>query len=287
MRRSAFLVLFLFAAGCVSVSSTGHAPAPPASRSTPASEADNRLLYSVLWVQTAGEYRALSRQAWAAARTALDHALADPSIVAVVEQPPGATAALPPALIVDIDETVLDNSAMEARLIEDRATFTPERWDEWVQERAATPVPGSLEFLRYAASRGVTVFYVSNREATQEAATRDNLVRLGYPVASEPDVVLLRGEIGEGSEKTPRRASVASRYRVVLMAGDDLGDFLPNARVGVAEREEMVRRYESWWGTRWIVLPNPMYGSWEGALTAGAKPEDRDRRLLDALRPLR
>ena len=285
MRRSAFLVLFLFAGGCASVSSTAPAPPPAASRPV-ASEADHRLLYSVLWVQTAGEYQALSMQAWAAARIALDQALDDRSIVAVVE-PSGIPAALPPAVIVDIDETVLDNSAAEARLIEDRATFSPERWDEWVQERAATPVPGSLDFLRYAASRGVTVFYVSNREATQEAATRDNLARLGYPVASEPDVVLLRGEIGEGSEKEPRRASVASRYRVVLMAGDDLGDFLPNARVGVEEREAMVRRYESWWGRRWIVLPIPMYRSWESALTAGAKPEERDRRLLVALRPLR
>ena len=113
-----------------------------------------------------------------------------------------------------------------------------------------------------------------------------NLEGLGFPVEVNFDTVLLRGEREEWSqsEKASRRAHVASTHRIVMLIGDDLGDFLPGIRVSKAERDRIVQPYESWWGRRWFVLPNPMYGSWEGALTSGAPPEERRQRLLDALR---
>ena len=286
MRRTALAVsLSLLLTACA----TAPAVAPPVQTEASVDRARNPLLYSVVWLQTSGEYRALSLQAFSAAETALVRALADPGWTAAVEQP-SAAAALPPAVIVDIDETVLDNSPFEARLIEDGGSFTPETWAAWVEERSADPIPGAVDFARQAAARGVTMIYVSNRDAEGETATRDNLIRLGFPVSDATDTVLLRGELEEWkeSDKGTRRAWVAQRYRIIAMIGDDLGDFLPNARVSRQEREAMVDRYRDWWGTRWFVIPNPMYGSWETSLTSGATtPEARMERLMQSLRPAR
>ncbi|MFN2441515.1 MAG: 5'-nucleotidase, lipoprotein e(P4) family [Thermoanaerobaculia bacterium] len=289
MRRTALAVsLLTLLSACSTAPAPVAAPAPlQAERAEDRSR--NPLLYSVVWLQTSGEYRALALQAFAAAGSAIDRALADPSWTAAVEQP-SAGPMLPPAVIVDIDETMLDNSPFEARLIKDGGAFTPETWAGWVEERNAGPIPGALEYARQAAASGVTIFYVSNRDAEGEMATRDNLVRVGFPVATEVDTVLLRGEREDwkNSDKGTRRAWVAERHRIVAMIGDDLGDFLPNARVGRDERDAMVERYREWWGTRWFVIPNPMYGSWEGALTSGATtPEERMERLMQALRPAR
>ena len=230
-------------------------------------------LNAVLFVQTAGEYGALARQAYAAATLALDAALADPTRSADLAQAArGGFAGAPPAVIVDVDETVLDNSAFQARLVRDGASYTPERWRAWTQEAAAPPVPGAVAFARAANARGVTVVYVTNRRADEEADTRRNLLAAGLPVAGGQDVILTRGERpewGSTGDKTARRAEVARRFRIVLLVGDNLGDFLePGATV--AERQAAVERHADYWGRRWIVLPNPTYGDWEGALLGGA-----------------
>ncbi|HVR43830.1 MAG TPA: 5'-nucleotidase, lipoprotein e(P4) family [Thermoanaerobaculia bacterium] len=293
MRRTVQIAVLLLAVGCrtpgMVAPPPSAAPEPVAPAATPSatarSTADHRLLNAVLWIQTAAEYRALALQAFNSARTALDRALADPTISAAPEQLSPDTS-LPPAVIVDVDETMLDNSPFEARLILSGGSFNAQNWTAWVDERNAPAIPGALEFARHAASRGVTIFYVSNRDAEHEAATRDNLRSAGFPLSAEIDTVLLRGERPEWatSEKSDRRRSVARGFRVLLMIGDDLGDFLPGVRVSRDERLDKIRPYESWWGTRWFVVPNPMYGSWEGALTAGASPEERDQRLLESLR---
>ena len=286
MRRTALAVsLSMLLTACA----TAPAVAPPVQTEASVDRARNPLLYSVVWLQTSGEYRALSLQAFSAAESALARAVADPNWTAAAEQPT-APAGLPPAVIVDIDETMLDNSPFEARLIEDGGSFTPETWAAWVEERSADPIPGAVEFARHAAARGVTMIYVSNRDAEGETATRDNLIRLGFPVSDQVDTVLLRGEREEWkeSDKGTRRAWVAERYRIIAMIGDDLGDFLPNARVSREQREAMVDRYRDWWGTRWFVIPNPMYGSWETSLTSGATtPDERMERLMRSLRPAR
>ncbi len=230
---------------------------------------------STLWIQVAGEYRASAVQAWRGAATALDKALADPQWTAALEQQPGYDA-LPPAIIVDADETVIDNSNFEAQLVVNDTTFEPSMWDAWVQQGTAGAVPGALEFLNDAAARGVKIFYVTNRDHSGEAATLRNLESLGFPVATDEDVLLMRGENGWTSDKSPRRARVAERFRIVIMAGDDMNDFVSGTRVGTQERLNIVDRYEDYWGERWIVLPNPMYGSWDRALY------DYDRGLSEA-----
>lgn len=225
------------------------------------------VLDATLWMQTSAEYAAMSRQIWTAASRLLPEALADTTWSAALEQEVGA-GNLPPAVIVDVDETVLDNSPYAARLIGSDASFTEASWAEWVNEARARPIPGALEFVRRARELGVEVFYVTNRLANLEAGTRRNLEAMGFPPGEAEDVYLLKNEReGWGSDKTSRRAWVAERYRVLLLAGDDLNDFTSGARgTSVAARARLVERHADKWGTRWIVLANPTYGSWVSAL---------------------
>lgn len=257
----------------------------PARDAAPPGLAEPPLLQSVLWVQTSAEYRALAEQAFAVAGTTLDRALADSTWTAAVEQT-GDFAGLPAAVIVDVDETTLDNSPFEARLVRSGESFDPADWAAWVEEAAAPPVPGALEFAREADRRGVTIFYVTNRDAPYEAATRRNLERAGFPLPTDRDVLLLRGERPEWtSDKTSRRAHVAADHRVLLVIGDDLNDFVL-ARLPLEERDALVRRHAERWGERWIVLPNPMYGSWESAAVGPGEdltPEQELRRKIERL----
>ena len=229
-------------------------------------------LYATLWMQTSAEYRATAWQAYAGARETLRRALADSTWTAAVEQEGSDFAALPPAVVLDVDETVLDNSPHQARAIQAGVSFDREIWEAWVDEGRARAVPGAPEFLRLADSLGVEVFYVTNRDHPLEPATRRNLEAAGLPVDPRVDTVLTRGEReGWGSDKMSRREAIAERYRIVLLVGDDFSDFV-SARLPRADRDRLVERYRDRWGERWIVLPNPTYGSWEGALY----PEDED-----------
>ena len=223
-------------------------------------------LHAVLWMQTAAEYRALATAIYARAVPALDRALQDPAWTAAVEQT-GEYASLPPAVIVDLDETVLDNSAFQGQLVRDRTSFTEAAWVDWVRTRQAGAVPGAQTFIHAVEERGVRVFYVSNRAAAQEESTVENLRSLGLETAG--DRVLLPGEDGWTTDKSPRRAFVAEHYRVLMLVGDDLGDFVAIARLSPAERGALVDRYADRWLERWILLPNASYGSWLRALTSG------------------
>lgn len=228
-------------------------------------------LNAVLWMQRALEYEATATQAYRLARQQLDLALQQPAWTAAIEQG-GETAALKPAVILDIDETVLDNSYYQARLVRDGTTFSDETWDRWCAEARARAIPGAREFTQYAASRGVTVFYITNRRAGVEDATRKNLVAEGFPIDAGADTVLTRGERPEweASAKGPRRAHVAREFRVLLLVGDDLGDFVANASGPPETRRAAAAPHAEWWGVRWIMLPNPTYGSWERALVGDA-----------------
>jgi acid phosphatase len=223
-------------------------------------------LDATLWVQTSAEYRALGIEAYAAATSRLEGALGDSTWTAALEQSPG-FGSLPPAVVLDVDETVLDNSPHQARLVASNQTFGRESWNKWVTEATADPVPGALEFTKAADDLGIAVFYVTNRNHELEQPTRENLEKHGFPLPVDEDRLLLRGEReGWGSDKTTRRAFVARGYRIVMLVGDDLNDFVSGARVSPADRIALAERYSQWWGSRWVILPNPTYGSWEGAL---------------------
>jgi len=259
----------------------------------PAARAGNALpqrtwegLSATLWVQTAAESTLLSEATFAAAGAALERALADPAWSAVGQ---GAeAAALPVAVIVDVDETMLDNVAYQAELLLRGEAFGAASWGAWVSAAVAPARPGALEFARVAAARGVTIFYVTNRDPDQETATRENLLRAGFPLSEQVDAVLMENERpGWGRDKESRRAAVAADYRVVLLLGDDLNDFVTADRLTFAERRELADRVRPHFGVDWFLFANPMYGSWQRALggnLSGLSAEEVARRRAASLR---
>src|SRR5690606_35172838 len=184
-----------------------------------------------------------------------------------------AVAKAPPAVIVDVDETVLDNSKYQVRAAYGGTTFDPVTWTAWCNEAAAPALPGALEFLNYAAGQGCTVFYITNRNEAEKEATVRNLAELGFPNADAGHVRVMT----EGSDKTARRAAVkAAGYEVVLLLGDQLTDFdqrLKHRTVG--ERDLGVREgLADSLAQYFILLPNPMYGTWLDFVT-GRDMEDK------------
>jgi 5'-nucleotidase (lipoprotein e(P4) family) len=250
--------------------------------------ADDRL-HSVLWVQSAVEYRALTRQIWRQVETAIEAGRDNPRVNALVGSTRGRDAR-PPAIVVDVDETVLDNAPYEARLVQDGADYAPKSWAAWVKEAQARPVPGALNALTRAAAAGVAVFYVTNRDAALEEPTRQNLARWGFPIDPRRDVVMMKNERPEWtSDKSSRRAFVAKTHRIIALVGDDFGDFMPGAREGLTMRRELAEEHDARWGRSWFVLPNPMYGSWERSLYDFKRVEgvERRRAMQRGLEPLR
>jgi 5'-nucleotidase (lipoprotein e(P4) family) len=220
-------------------------------------------LNSILWIQTSAEYQMVATQSYLLAKLFLDRGLEDSSWTAAVEQLEDYSQ-LPPAIIVDVDETVLDNSPYYARLEHAGEYWDDDLWNNWVLEMHASDVPGSVEFLRYAQSKGVMVFYVTNRSREHEQATRSNLLSLGLPISDQVDTILTRGEKGNWDfDKTNRRSYVAEQYRIILIIGDDANDFIAVTNNYTPEQiTKMINKYRE----KWIVIPNPIYGSWEFAL---------------------
>src|SRR5688572_5042278 len=247
--------LLLLAALVASTSCAARGQASPGSAAAAgaAHSIAHENLNAVLWMQTALEYEASALQAYRLAQLQLDAALADPSWTAAIEQT-GDASKLPPAVILDVDETVLDNSYYQARMVRDNTAYSTATWDPWVEEARATAIPGAREFTHYAAQKGVTVFYVTNRTTNLEAATRRNLTAEQFPLSTTIDTVLVRGERPEWSTsaKGERRAHVARDYRILMLVGDDLGDFVVDASGTPQERRTRTELYDGWWGRRWI-----------------------------------
>lgn len=223
---------------------------------------------ATLWVQNAAEYSALTTQAYFTAMRNLQLPLEDSFWTASVEQgDKSEITSLPPAIILDIDETVLDNSPFQARMIKQGKSYNTNDWNAWCNEANADAVPGALEFTRYAAEQGVEIFYISNRDYAVEEATRANLKALGFPVADTADQILTKGEQPEwDSSKIKRRAVIEQNYRVVMIFGDDLNDFIPAKNISQSERKQIIDEYSEFFGKKWFMLPNPVYGSWDQAL---------------------
>lgn len=243
----------------------------------------HEFLQSTLWIQHAAEYDATTRQLFRVAQDRLVEALSDPDWTALPDDQGGDR---PPAVILDVDETVLDNSPYHARMVLKEGTYDPETWHDWVLAAAAQPLPGAAEFLNLARSKGVTIFYVTNRNDQQEEATRRNLIAAGLPVEDGEDGLLVVGESEWTEDKEARRRYVARSYRVLLLLGDDLNDFVSARKIAPEQREALVEANADRWGRQWILLPNQSYGSWEGSLLPGSRSRheqlERKRQLLDA-----
>ncbi len=226
--------------------------APAFSQAQEPADKENEVL-AILWQQQSGEHRALCYQAYALARMLLDRDLRNHRV------------RTRRALIVDLDETVWDTSTYEAANVKLSKGY-PEGWNEWMLSERATALPGAVEFLNYATSRGVRVFYVTNRKPLAQAATAANLKKLGFPAVND-ETLLLRDD-PEIESKTKRRQAISAKYHVVLLMGDDLNDFdqVFEKSKTIASRIEATDRNKSQFGTHFIVLPNPMYGNWANSL---------------------
>ncbi len=276
-------------AGCAGAPNARKAPVAPAPV-VPAGPAANDNLNAVAWTQTAIEHDLIYREVYRQAGEKLAAALKDSKWDALPKgDRKGKLKGLKPAVIVDVDETVLDNSPYQARLIQSGGEFNEATWAQWCREKAAKALPGALEFAKLAAKRGVTVFYLSNRAQDLNEVTLENLREAGFPVAGDSAFLglgtVVEGCEQNGSEKGCRRELVGRKYRVLMQFGDQIGDFVDvlNTPEG---RRAAVEPYLDWVGQRWFVLPNPTYGSWEPALFNNEwsqAPELRRRAKMDAL----
>jgi len=235
----------------------------------------------IAWIDSAAEYDALTLQAYRSATRQLDELIADKDSTALPGQEDAAE--LPPAVILDVDETSLSNVDFQVYI---EGNFSHEAFDHWQLNNAARRIEGAPEFIRAAREKGVTVFFITNRPCherdfapgpcPQEAITLKNLAEAG--IETDAEHLMLVGEKPEWNrEKRLRQELVATDHRVIMLIGDDLGDFLPCVRAKpiapcpaatVEDRARMTRQYSEYWGVRWHILPNPMHGSWSSFISA-------------------
>lgn len=220
----------------------GPEPCPPA-KEIPIKE---HVISSVLWQQTAGEYKALCYQGFNIATARIQNMEFEG------EQPL--------AIITDIDETVLDNSPYSGMQVEKDLDFDKADWKVWGEQESAKALPGAIEFFNLADSLGIEVFYISNRYQVQLEETLNNMRALNLPNADTSHVFLKT----ETSEKQARRDRVLANHNVILYLGDNLSDFSSVFDgQGTESRNQSVNNLQASFGERFIVFPNPMYGDWE------------------------
>jgi len=223
----------------------------------------HKWLNGILWAQTSVEFQVAVHQAFNTAKINIEKALNDPDWTAALEQTEGYQG-LKPAVIIDVDETVLDNSPFEARLVKAGIDFDYKLWEAWVNESKADVMPGAKSFIQYVKTKGVKIFYVTNR--LLEAATVKN-IKIALDPKVTPDDVLCKNEKSDwGSDKTSRRAFIARDYRILLLMGDDYNDFTFLGKSSPEERIAKTKTHEQYWGKQWIMVSNPVYGHWERAL---------------------
>lgn len=253
------------------------APPRPATGQVPVAPPEflpNRGLDAALYVHTAAEYRACCLQAYA---------VAEERLAAFKTTAP---AGKPPAVVLDLDETVFDNGGFQAAQVRGGRDYDPRAWDLWEEKPDGVElVPGAKAFVLAADKMGVRPVYLSNRLAKNAATVRAALKRLGLPAVTDGQLHLAT----KTSDKTDRRKEVEAAYQVLMYVGDNLRDFDEAYRfadlsraagkdldAAIAARKDRVDADRAAWGRRWIVLPNPTYGEW-------AKPFGRGRDDLDRL----
>lgn len=246
-------------------------------------------LNAVLWDQTSVEAKANALGAYALARLRLDEALADKNWTAAPVEQTGNFQDLPPAIILDVDDTVVNTSPYQARNITAGTSFSPQTWTEYVKAEIDTPIPGAVDFTQYAASKGVKVFYVTNRTTEEEGPTVEEMKKMGFPMGDNVDTFLSAKEHPDwGSAKGTRRAYIAKDYRILLLLGDNFGDFSDDYKGTVEERDKAFQDNAAHWGHDWIAIANPTYGSFESAPYHGdykLPPEEQRKMKQDALKP--
>jgi 5'-nucleotidase (lipoprotein e(P4) family) len=238
----AMFLLVLFAA----CSTTKHT-----AQNNSTSTVNNGKVWASLWQQRSAEYRALCFQAYNLAKLRLDDALKR-------------TGGKPLAVVSDIDETILDNSPYDAQRAINNQEYEATTWKQWTAKAECDTVAGAPNFFKYAASKGVTVFYITNRDEDERSGTLKNLQRYNMPNADDAHLILKSGS----SSKESRRLQVLNQYNIVLLCGDNLADFdkLYDNHPTQTSRNTVTTQLMQQFGNKYIVLPNPSYGDWEGSL---------------------
>lgn len=208
-------------------------------------------VWAALYQQRAAEYKALCFQAYNIARQRIDQEVKKHS-------------KKPYAIVTDIDETLLDNSPYDAARALKNLDYTSQTWKEWTAKAIADTVPGAPSFFKYAASRGIKVFYITNRDQDEGAATLKNLQLYHLPYADNAHLFLKNGS----SSKESRRREVLKKYNIVLLCGDNLPDFdaLYDNKPTEQRRTAVTEMLRKQFGKRYIIIPNPTYGDFESAL---------------------
>lgn len=242
-------------------------------RAASAQQTADAEVMALLWMRTAAEYRALCYQGYNAAMAEIDRALVD------------SRRDRPLAIVLDCDETVVDNTAaMAADAARGNGLYTSPWWNQWVAKGEAAALPGAADFLNAVHAKGVAIFYVTNRlESTGYAATERNLRALGFP-SVDREHLLLATDTGN---KQIRFDQIAAKYDVVCYMGDNAGDLpIGTYGKGLADRNAVIDANKDRFGTKYIVFPNPAYGAWVSALAPhyfDLTPKERsevNRRLL-------
>lgn len=226
---------------------------PEQKNANPNLSESEHLVMATDWFQKSAEMRACYYQAFSLARYKLN------------EKQSAYHGDKPTAVVLDIDETVLDNSPFEVHLINTGQRYSGNLWQEWTSKGTAKALPGALDFTQYAKKIGVEVIYISNRKTNELEITLENLKNEGFPNA-DSNFVYLR-PMDKSGDKTERRNFVREKYDVLLYIGDNLTDFSQiygerGANLGFS----LVDSTKNLFGEDYVMLPNPMYGEWEGAL---------------------
>lgn len=220
---------------------------------------------STLWFQTSGEMRALSLQAYNIAREKLKQEIKKPSTK-------------PYSIVLDLDETVFDNSAYAAESIKKGGGWSRKTWDEWVDKAVARALPGAKEFLDFADKNKIQIYYISDRYERQLDATIKNLEKLGMPVQGRDHVLLKQSS--DKSGKVNRRKYVEEHTNLIMLFGDNLSDFEDFSKSSIEDRNKKVEELSKEFGNKFIVFPNPMYGAFEAAIYSGKFGDST--KLIDA-----
>ena len=220
--------------------------------------------------QFSAEVKGLQKQAYDLAKFRLDEALKKKYTK-------------PLAIISDIDATLMDDATYMADIVQREAKWDNGPWDyyyESVGSTACVAIPGALEFCKYASSKGVELFYITNRDYDKLDLTVAQLKRAGFPNADAKHVQVMNKE--GSSNKTERRENVLKTHEVLMYLGDNIGDFTADFKreLGPIERTKLAtdEKYYDNWGTKWIVLPNATYGDYVGAAWYNDKKLDANGR---------
>lgn len=235
----------------------------PALAAPPTNDCDpnGETILAANWQQSAGEYTALCYQAYNYARLQLADSLRAYGINKK------------PAVVMDIDETVLNNIQYLGRRIKHKSPYTDQNWSEWVKSKKASAIPGALEFAKFADKQQVTIYYVTNRNDSDKEATVENLKKLGFP---QTDNVMTQSK---SEDKRSRFDQINKLYYIIMWIGDSLTDFAGKFDdAPQVKRLALVNQLKSEFGKRFIILPNPVYGGWENSMLGAANLSCKARR---------